>query len=143
MEMTNNRRVLKLASVLDFISGVPTALFGAASLIGAGAVAANPELITDASEGAGLTAILGGGGLLFLVIGVLSIVVGVLAWRAAQDSSKIMPAWYAAAAMLAIQVVSTVVSAAMFHVSIGGLVSLAFSGLVFYAANNMKKEAGF
>lgn len=140
MKMENSKTVLKVATVLDLVFGCPMILLGVVGLIGAGVAAANPEILEGAEVLA--MALLGGGGIVVLLIGAFSVLLGVLAWRAAKDPSKIMPVWGTSLALLVIRGLALIHAASMSEASLAGIIGFLFTGLVFYAANCIRMEVG-
>jgi hypothetical protein len=77
--------------------------------------------------------------------GAVELAVGLLGLRASNDASKIMPVWVLSLISLVGQVVGFImgiVQGTAMNGLLSSLVSLALAGLMFWAANNVKAEAG-
>ena len=96
----------------------------------------------DALEGTPVTVPMIAGGSGFLVfMGILSVVIGILAWRASKDPAKAKSVLIAAGVMLAIQVVVQAINIVNGSVSVPGLTNVLFTACVVGAAYSLKEEA--
>ena len=77
-----------------------------------------------------------------VVGGIIALVEGILGVRAANDNQMIMPVWVLAVAGIVFAVVSIVISFAQGSFQISSLFSLAGPCLMFWIANNIKRQAG-
>ena len=86
------------------------------------------------------------GAFLFVLIAcVIELIVGILGVRAANDNQKIMPVWVLAlidVIMYAIGIIFTVVNGDFGSQGLSAILSLVFGLLLFWVANNIKKQAG-
>ena len=74
--------------------------------------------------------------------GALSLITGILGVRAAKDATKVTPVFVLSAISLAIVVVGLIGSIISGSFSASGLLELVAPGLMFWCANNVKKQAG-
>ena len=152
MERSGSQKFLLVISILDIIMGI-LILLGAILLLVAGvgsvAVSSDPAAMaeagvtaTEAAEAGGALGILG---FFTLLSGGLCLLQGILGLRAANDNQKIMPVWVLAIIGLVGAVITIVVALTDGSFSAGdtsSLGSLVGSGLMFWVANNIKKQAG-
>ena len=137
-KMDKRSLILKIAAVFEMIDGILAAIFGAIGLAASGLLAENP----DALEGTPVTVPMIAGGSGFLVfMGILSVVIGILAWRASKDPAKAKSVLIAAGVMLAIQVVVQAINIVNGSVSVPGLTNVLFTACVVGAAYSLKEEA--
>ena len=152
MERSSSQKGLRIMAILSIIGAVLVIIFGALfGGIGATMLStADPSDVAQLTAETGmsqqeLTGVVGGLGIGTLIGGIVSLICGILCLRAANDNTKIMPAWVIAIISLVANVVSIIMTFANgtfsqnVASSIGGLV---FSVLTFYFANNIKAEAG-
>ena len=136
--MDKRSLILKIAAVFEMIDGILAAIFGAIGLAASGLLAENP----DALEGTPVTVPMIAGGSGFLVfMGILSVVIGILAWRASKDPAKAKSVLIAAGVMLAIQVVVQAINIVNGSVSVPGLTNVLFTACGVGAAYSLKEEA--
>lgn len=146
MQRSGSQKFLLVISVINIVFAVIGILASIAGIAGGAFLGGSSEAAAELS-GTGVTAGAAGGAMVILflfalITCVIELVVGILGVRAANDNSKIMPVWVLAIIQLALCVVSlisTVVNGGEF---ISSILSVAFAGLMFWAANNIKKEAG-
>ena len=135
-KMDKRSLILKIAAVFEMIDGILAAIFGAIGLAASGLLAENP----DALEGTPVTVPMIAGGSGFLVfMGILSVVIGILAWRASKDPAKAKSVLIAAGVMLAIQVVVQAINIVNGSVSVPGLTNVLFTACVVGAAYSLKE----
>lgn len=81
-----------------------------------------------------------------LVGGLIDIILGILGIRAANDNQKIMPVWWLALIALVLGVLGVILTLTQGNVSSSTLSSdlgsIVFSLLIFWIANNIKRQAG-
>lgn len=157
MERSGSQKALLILSIINIILAVIIIFSGIIVNVFGGMFGASPEAAELAGEVAaetgqavtggeiGMLAIIGGMGL--IISGVIELIMGILGVRAANDNQKIMPVWVISLLSLAFGVASFIM--AVIGGSIHGagdviqyLTSLVFSALMFWIANNIKKQAG-
>ena len=149
MQRSGSQKFLLVISIIDIVVGA-FALIGAILLImGGGMVAADPTVLADSGLTADEAGIASGAfsflGLVSLFTGAIGLLEGILGIRAANDNQKIMPVWVLSLIGLIGSVVGVVMSIA--NGSIGAqavnlIAMLAGSALMFWVANNIKRQAG-
>ena len=75
-----------------------------------------------------------------LISGLLTIVEGILTRRAEKDPAKVMPVWVLSLVLLVMHGITVVQNAMAGTLGISTILSVVLTGIVFYAANFMKKE---
>lgn len=139
MDIETSKKILKIAGILSIISGVLATIVGLLAIAGGGVVAGTLEG-DDQVSGAVILII----GVIALISGIISLIEGICSVRAAKDTSKINAAWIFAIiglVMNGISFISNIVQSG-FSSAFGGIVSVAFSVLIFIAANSIKKAEG-
>ena len=151
MERSGSQKFLLVISIINIVFAVLGIIAGILGVMG-GAVfgAADPQEVSSALSGTGVTQGEASGIMIiaFLFIFLASIVeliVGILGVRAANDNQKIMPVWVLAIIQVALYVIAIIV--AIIDGSFGAsafsyILSLVFGILLFWVANNIKKQAG-
>ena len=146
MQRSGSQKVLLVLSILEIIGAVFSLFTGLMFFMGAGAVLTDASTVAGTGvtqdEGAGILVILSG---ILIVEGVWSLLCGIFGVRAANDNQKIMIVWVFCLIGVILAVVGIVM--ALINGSFGNqvwslLCSLVFSGIMFFIANNIKKEAG-
>ena len=146
MERSGSQKVLLVLSILEIIGAAIALITGVMAFVGAGAVLTDASTVAGTGatqdEAAGVFVILSG---LLIVSGVWSLLCGIFGVRAANDNQKIMIVWVFCLIGVILAVVGIV--AAIINGSFGSQVwsllgTLVFSGIMFFIANNIKKEAG-
>ena len=137
MNIETSKKILKIAGILSIIGGVISILVGILATAGGGILAGIGEA-EDQGEGA-MVAIVG---VIVLIAGIISLIEGIFSTRAAKDTSKIKPAWIFAIIGLVSNGISFVSGIVQGGSAGTGIVSVAFSVLIFIAANSIKKEEG-
>ena len=142
MDLAKSQKIVKVLGILDIIAAV-LCILAAIGMFGIGGLAAGSEDIatnTDLQTGVGIFFFLA---ILALVSGVVDLLEGIFALRAAKDASKVKPLW-----IFAIIGVILAVMALITGIINGGteslgsnVFSLAISCCMFYLANNIKKLA--
>lgn len=151
MQRSGSQAALLVLSILNIIAAVLMLLGGLAIMLGSaffGAVDSSEAAaalagsgVTQGEAGA-LTAL---AGFIFVFAGIIELVLGILGVRAANDNQKIMPVWVLAIIQVALYVIAIIV--AIIDGSFGAsafsyILSLVFGILLFWVANNIKKQAG-
>lgn len=140
--MSGARKALKVMSILAIIMAAITAIFGAMIVFGASFMVGETATEIDGTTvdvGIALQAI----GMMALVSGIVSIIVGILGIRGANDPSKIGPF----KVLAIIGLVLCIIQAAMFLftgqiASYGwsGVLSLVFAAVLVFLAFKIQKE---
>lgn len=148
MQNTTSTKVLKASSIINIIGGIAGTLFGVltivgGALVGSAKLAESPELMKSLAQ-AGIPADSAGFGLgmigvMLLLGGVFSIVLGGLGVKGARDHGAIKPAWTLSLIALVLSVAGVV--SAVFAGNLGGslILSVILSGAMFWAANDIKE----
>lgn len=146
MERSGSQKALLVFSILEIIGAV-LVLLGAIMAIAAtglvGVAGSAGELTTD-EQVAGIAM----GGVLSIVLiisGVWSLLCGIFGIRAANDNQKIMIVWVFLLIGLILDVVGLImgiVDGSIMQNAPSVLISLAFGVIMFWIANNIKREAG-
>lgn len=150
MNRTGSQKALLVISILNIVSGALAlllVLFGTVLTVSVGTMnsAQLAEAGVDAASQGVATVLFAVLTFLGFVVGVLSIVEGILGIRAANDNQKIMPVWILAIIGLAISALSVIVGLfqrAPMQDILTDLGTLIVSGLMFWIANNIKVQAG-
>lgn len=157
MSLETSSKVLKVTGIISIVLGVFGIIFGILAVAGGGVIglgaAEAGEATQETSALFGLAVL---GGLIFLLTGVIALIEGICSVRAANDHSKIMPAWIFALISLVMSVFSIVSplvtgqqaaaaqnsAASATGTIIGTIIGLALNVLVFISANTIKKAVG-
>lgn len=145
----NAKKTLKILGILTIVLGVLGLFSSLAIGIGGGVIATG--LATSGADAASADtafAVIGGMSVLAIVALVSSIIdllLGIFSVRAANDFSKIGPAWVLAVIGLILAVIGTimtVVGGGLNYTNIASsVVSIVFSACLFWAANTIKNNA--
>lgn len=150
MSLNASKTILKIFGIISIIFGVMGIIAGilfvsGGAFIGAGAAAG--DIAPDTQLASGI-AVLGFGGLLIIIGSAIELLSGVFSVKAANDSSKIMPAWWFAL----LGTITSVISIITMFVQktqpvdtknvFGAAVGVFTSILIFVAANTIKQSAG-
>ena len=151
MERSGSQKFLLVISIISIVVAVLGIL---ASLLGVmgGALfgAIDSTEASSALSGTGFTQGEASGLIVFvflfaLISSVIELVVGILGVRAANDNQKIMPVWVIALIEVILYVISLIATAVNGNFAADGLtyiISLVVAVLLFWVANNIKKQAG-
>lgn len=153
MSLNASKMILKVFGIISIICGILGIILGilavaGGSIIGAGA--AGGEIATGSNLSI-VVAFLGIGGLTIIILCVVDLLLGIFSVRAANDISKIMPAWVIAL----IDVISSIIGVGTVLIPViqktqaldtkqitSAIIACLISILIFVAANNIKKAAG-
>ena len=141
MTVETSRKILKVVGILGIIFGVIFALGGVLMLAG-GSLAQQAGEISLTPEELKLMKL---GGIASAVLGLITLLEGIFSVRAANDFSKIMPAWVFALISLifnAVDAVWSIIQSAEARTIASAAFSIAISILVLGAANKIKKYVG-
>jgi len=141
MDLAKSQKIVKVLGILDIISAVLYIIgaVGSFAVAGGGAAAEDIATNTDLQTGVGVFIVLG---ILALAAGVVDLLEGIFALRAAKDASKVKPLWIFAIIGVVLGVMALIAT-----ITNGGenvlsdVFSLALSCFTFYLANNIKKLA--
>ena len=146
MERSGSQKALLVFSILEIIGAVIALITGLMAFMGAGAVLSDAGTVAGSGitqdQGAGILVLVSG---ILVVEGVWSLLCGIFGVRAANDNQKIMIVWVFCliGVILAIVGIIAAIINGQFGNQVWSLIgSLVFSGLMFFIANNIKREAG-
>lgn len=153
MSLDTSKKILKVSGIITIVFAIMGIIIGILAIVGIGALGigtATGEVQSNANLAAavGIVSIFG---LLALIGSIVDLISGICSVKAANDISKIMPAWVFTLIALILDVISVIA----FFVQkrpegttitpsnvIGLIIGLALSTLIFCAANNVKQAAG-
>ena len=147
MNRSGSQKVLLVISVINIVLGSLAMLLALMSGISGTIVSvATPETLMQigASTSDQTAAANGFNAITFIAVvgGIIALVEGILGFRAAYDNQMIMPVWILAIAGIVFAVVSIIVSIVLGGFQVSSLFSLAGPCLMFWIANNIKRQAG-
>lgn len=151
MERSGSQKFLLVISIINIIFAVLGILAGVVGIMGGAFFgAADPQEVASTLADAGVTqgeasGIVVGAFLFVLLASAVELIVGILGVRAANDNQKIMPVWVLALIDVILYVVGIIVAIVNGDFSAQGfsyILSLAFAVLLFWVANNIKRQAG-
>ncbi len=141
MEVSKSQKIVKVLGILDIIAAV-LCIIAAVGMFGVSGVGmVNEEIATnsDMQQGVAIFIVMG---IIVLASGVVDLLEGIFALRAAKDASKVKPLW-----IFAIIGVVLGVMALLTGIVNGGenvlsnVFTLVINCFMFYLANNIKKQA--
>ena len=141
MTVETSRKILKVVGILGIILGVIVCLGGVLMLAGGSLVQQAGEISLTPEE----LKLMKLGGIASAVLGLITLLEGIFSVRAANDFSKIMPAWIFALISLifnAVDAVWSIIQSAEVRTIASAAFSIAISILVLGAANKIKKYVG-
>jgi len=141
MTVETSRKILKVVGILGIILGVIVCLGGVLMLAGGSLVQQAGEISLTPEE----LKLMKLGGIASAVLGLITLLEGIFSVRAANDFSKIMPAWVFALISLifnAVDAVWSIIQSAEARTIASAAFSIAISILVLGAANKIKKYVG-
>ena len=136
--MSASQKYIKIIGILNIIGGAFYVLIGILGFLGKGIVG-NEALVAEAGDSSAPAAVnvfL----IVMIVIGLFSLIVGILGVRAANDPSKIGPVFTLAVISLVISVIGLVGSIFGGSFSIYSLIECVPPALMTWCANNVKKQ---
>ena len=151
MERSESQKIVRVLSIIDIVAAVLYMIMGimviagGALMLGASTGAAGAEVIAEGLTTADVGGMASFAGIGVFVAGAVELAVGLLGLRASNDASKIMPVWVLSLISLVGQVVGFImgiVQGTAMNGLLSSIVSLALAALMFWAANNVKAEAG-
>lgn len=141
MSLETSQKIVRVLGIIGIIVGA-LAMVGGFGMLGLGGVgiAGAPTTPDDnLAMGIGVVFFLG---IVMLVSGIVDILEGVFALRAAKDASKAMPLWIFAIIGLVLSVLALITGITNGSGSLlSDLVSVVLNGGFFYLANNIKNHA--
>ena len=146
MERSGSQKALKVISIIGIIGGVLTLLSAGIMLFGGSLLAGvTDEVIVDGMTNAEVGGMVSFAGVVSLIGGIVYLIQGILGVRASNDATKINPVWILAIIGIVFAVLSFIslfTSGEPVEMSniAGGVASIAFAGLYFWIANNIKKQ---
>ena len=151
MNNSTSQTIIRVVSILNYIEGA-IYLLGAAfffvggAMLGTADSASTAQLVQEtglsAGEMAGMTGVVGVG---LVVSGIIALIIGFLGMRAAKDPTKIMPVWVLSIVSLVLNILalgSSIFGGVAPADLLRSVLALAVSGLMFWAANNIKIAVG-
>lgn len=144
MQRSGSQKALLVLSIIEVICGILVLIVGILGLIGGGTVATvgTEDLGELAGVAGGAIAIASG---LIVVSGIVTLLAGVFGVRAANDNQKIMIVWVFTLLVVIVNIIGIVMAAingSFGTDAISLIAGLVFSLLMFWIANNIKKQAG-
>ena len=148
MELETSKKILNIFGILNIIFGIFGFIFGimflaGGSFAGIGLASGEIQASQDLQMGIGIALI---GGIIFVIIGILNFIEGILDRRAAKDISKIMPAWIISIIGLfdAAYSIFTLFTGKNYTPQsiLGVAIAVVLSIITFMAANSIKAAAG-
>ena len=136
--MSGSQKYIKIFGILNIIGGALYVLIGILGFLGK-SVVGNEALVEQAGDSSA-PMIANIFLIVMIVIGLFSLVVGILGVRAANDPSKIGPVFTLAIISLAISVIGLVGSIFNGSFSIYSLIECVPPALMTWCANNVKKQ---
>ena len=150
MERSGSQKALLVFSIIEIVAAVLALIAGIGStaltgmIAGVGASTLEEVGLTTTEQAMGVTAM----GLLsaaIIISAIWSLLCGIFGIRAANDNQKIMIVWVFTLIGLVLSVIGLIV--AIVNGSFGSqaaslIITLIFDGILFWLANNIKREAG-
>ena len=137
--MSGSQKYIKIISILNIIGGAFYVLIGILGFLGKGLVS-NEALIEQAGGDSSAPMAANVFLIVMIVIGLFSLIVGVLGVRAANDPSKIGPVFTLSIVSLAISVINLFVGIFGGNFSLHSLIECVPPALMTWCANNVKKQ---
>ena len=137
--MSASQKYIKIIGILNIIGGAFYVLIGILGFLGKGLVG-NEALIEQAGGDSSAPMAANVFLIVMIVIGLFSLIVGVLGVRAANDPSKIGPVFTLAIVTLAISVINLFVGIFGGNFSLHSLIECVPPALMTWCANNVKKQ---
>ena len=136
--MSASQKYIKIISILNIIAGAIFIVLGIIAFTGK-SIVGNEALVEQAGDAAAPAAVnvfvIG-----LIASGLLSLITGILGVRAANDPTKVKPVLILSGISLAVAAIGLAGSIFSGEFSISGLLELIAPGLMFWCANNVKKQ---
>ena len=141
MERSGSQKALKVISILIII-GAALGLLAAVGFAGVGGVIAGTtdEVVVDGMSNTDVGGMLGLASIVALISSIISLVQGILGIRASNDITKINPVWILAIIGIVFAVISLIMAITDASDLMSPIISVVFSGIYFWIANNIKKQ---
>lgn len=138
--MSKSQKYINIVSILNIIGGAIFIILGIVGFAGKSAVG-NAALVEQTGTAAA-PAMANGILIAMIASGALSLITGILGVRAAKDATKVKPVLILSAISLAIVVIGLIGNIINGSFTASGILELVAPGLMFWCANNVKKQAG-
>lgn len=147
MQRSGAQKFLLVVSIINIVLGILAVIYGIVTLVGgrsAGGVSTEALMASGANavEAEQVVTTINVLIILAIVTGVISLVQGILGIRAANDNQKVMPVWFISLISLAFAISNFITAIFQGNFQISMVASLIVPILMFWAANNIKSEAG-
>ena len=137
MEKSKSQKIIKVLGILCIIGAV-FGLIAAIGTFGLGAIGATQ--ITDDEAAAGVGTVLAAG-IILLLSAVFDLLEGIFSLRAAKDATKAQPLWVISIIGIVFSVISLIMSfGSGTQEVLSSVCSLILSVIIFFLANNIKKQ---
>ena len=141
MTVESSKSILKVFVIIDIIFGALEALLGILAVAGGGLLATG-TIPADQVDVETSGAIVLGAGVVLLVLGIFSIVEGILSHRAGKDPSKAKPAFICAIISLVLAAISMISTISSSGSPVSAITSVLINLLLVMAANTLRKQQG-
>lgn len=151
MQRSGSQKVLLVLSIISVVVAILGIIASLMMMLGGSVFGmVDAQTANEALQGSGITQAEAGVafgivGLIGVLAYVVQLIVGILGVRAANDNQKIMPVWVLALLQVILQVVSatmTLMGGVGMNAIVTTCVYVLIAVLVFWIANNIKREAG-
>ena len=143
MGRSTNQKILLVLSIIEIVVAALIIIMALLSFTG-GALLTGASGSADVASTAVGGTLMGGAvmllGIGLLVGGIISLIIGILGVRAANDNRKIMPVWVLAIIELVFSVISAIMAVVNGADVLSSCISLTLAIVIFVIANNIKKE---
>ena len=146
MSVKTSNKILKITGIASIVISIFVIIIGVLSILGSNLIsvdaAAEQKLDKDLALGVMVFSLLG---MMALFSGILNLLEGIFSVRAANDNTKIMPAWIFAIINLVmgvINIITVVMDQSLENKGstiVGTIIGLVITILIFYAANTIKQ----
>lgn len=146
MSVKTSNKILKITGIATIVISIFVIIIGVLSILGSNLIsvdaAAEQKLDKDLALGVMVFSLLG---MMALFSGILNLLEGIFSVRAANDNTKIMPAWIFAIINLVmgvINIITVVMDQSLENKGstiVGTIIGLVITILIFYAANTIKQ----
>ena len=146
MSVETSNKILKITGIATIVISIFVIIIGVLSILGSNLIsvdaAAEQKLDKDLALGVMVFSLLG---MMALFSGILNLLEGIFSVRAANDNTKIMPAWIFAIINLVmgvINIITVVMDQSLENKGstiVGTIIGLVITILIFYAANTIKQ----
>ena len=141
MKVETSKSILNVCGAMNMCYGILVMFLGVLTAAGGGLISAVSLAEADIPDVAGPLVLVAGIGI--VLMGVFSLVVGILSCKAVTDPSKAQPVFVLAVISLVLAGISLVSAFVSGGATISTIVGVALNGLLVAASNTMRKEATF